>query len=311
MDDIADLLTKLVPRTQVVCLGLSALDLVWSTDELFRGGGEKIRALDHVVLAGGMAATAAVTIARLGARAEFWGRAGDDTEGAQMTAAFVTEGVDVRAFRRFEGGRSSVSGIIVDAAGERQITNFRGRFPEDADWLPLCDVPNCSAVLADPRWVAGAEALFTAARAARVPTILDADVAEAEVFERLLPLTDHAIFSTPALLAFLPTHAADALVRVASYGCRVSAVTQGGGGVLWHEDGAVRRQHAFSVDVVDTTGAGDVFHGAYALALSVGLPPGEAMKVASAVAALKCTRQGGRDGIPTLEDSLAFLKVNA
>ena len=79
-------------------------------------------------------------------------------------------------------------------------SNFRGHFPEQADWLPLGEVEAASAVLADPRWLTGAVALFNAARAKAVPTVLDADVADADVFETLLPLTDHAIFSEPALV---------------------------------------------------------------------------------------------------------------
>ncbi len=70
-------------------------------------------------------------------RASFWGRGGDDAAGHEMRDALAREGVDVENFRLFAGGRSSVSGVIVDASGERQIVNFRGSFPTEADWLPL------------------------------------------------------------------------------------------------------------------------------------------------------------------------------
>ena len=187
--------------------------------------------------------------------------------------------------------------------------NFRGRFPEDADWLPLDRVAKASAVLADPRWVDGAVALFRAARAASIPTILDADVAEREVFERLLPLTDHAVFSGQSLAAFTQAGTEAALAGIANHGCRVAAVTQGADGVTWREGGAVRRMSAYAVPAIDTTGAGDVFHGAYALALGAGLATAEAMSFASAAAALKCTRPGGRAGIPTLQDCLALQRT--
>ncbi len=127
-----------------------------------------------------MAANAAVTVARLGGIAAFWGRGGDDAAGREMHKALAGEGVDVSQFRLFADGQSSVSGVLVDSAGERQIVNFRGNFPESADWLALGEVENASAVLADPRWLSGAVALFTAARANAVPTVLDADVADAE-----------------------------------------------------------------------------------------------------------------------------------
>ena len=80
--------------------------------------------------------------------------------------------------------------------------NFAGPVPEAADWLPLDESCTASSVLADPRWVEGASTLFGKARALRIPTVLDGDVADAEVFERLLPLTDHAVFSEPALASF-------------------------------------------------------------------------------------------------------------
>ena len=291
-------------NTGVICLGLSALDQIWRVPEFFSGGSQKIKSLEYATAGGGMAATASVTVARLGGRAAFWGRGGDDAAGREMREMLAGQGVDVSQFRLFPEGQSSVSGILVDAEGERQIVNFRGRFPEEADWLPIGEIAAASAVLADPRWLAGAVALFGAARAKKIPTILDADVADADVFEALLPLTDHAIFSEPALSGFAGSTAA--LARIAEFGCIVAAVTRGENGVTWREGGVVHRQPAYAVDAIDTTGAGDVFHGAYALAIGAELATADAMSFASAAAALKCTRPGGRAGIPSLDDCLAF-----
>jgi sulfofructose kinase len=293
-------------KTRVICLGLSALDQVWRVSTFFAGGSQKIRSLEYATIGGGMAATAAVAVARLGGKAEFWGRAGDDAAGREMRHALSAQGVDVEQFRLFEDGQSSVSGVLVDRSGERQIVNFRGRFPERADWLPLDQVTTASAVLADPRWLAGAVALFKAARSKAIPTILDADVADADVFETLLPLSDHAVFSEPALSGLAGSAEDEVLARIASYGCEVVAVTRGANGVSWRENHTVRHQPAFAVEAVDTTGAGDVFHGAYALSIGAGLAAADAISFAAAAAALKCTRPGGREGIPTLEECLAF-----
>jgi sulfofructose kinase len=257
-------------------------------------------------MGGGMAATAAVAIARLGGIAAFWGRGGEDGPGREMRKALSEQGVDVSQFKLFPDGQSSVSGILVDAIGERQIVNFRGQFPEEADGLPLGEVGAASAVLADPRWLTGAKALFETARAKKVPTVLDADVADTQVFETLLPLTDHAVFSEPALSAFVGSSDEEALAGVAQYGCRVAAVTHGANGVTWLQRDVACHQPAYAVNAIDTTGAGDVFHGAYAFAIGARLEVADAISFASAAAALKCTRPGGRDGIPTLEDCLAF-----
>ena len=295
---------------KLVCLGLSALDQVWCVDGLFAGGSEKIRSFEYTTIGGGMAANAAVAAARLGGATAFWGRAGEDAAGHEMRAALKSEGIDVIHFRLFPGGRSSVSGIIVDRSGERQIANFRGQFPADADWLPLDELAGTSVVLADPRWPEGAVALFGKARSLGIPTVLDGDVADASVFEQLLPLTDHAVFSEPALAGFAGSASDDALAKISRFNCRVAAVTRGRAGVSWHEDGHLKSRIAYSVDVVDTTGAGDVFHGAYALAIGGGLGVADSMSFASAAAALKCTRPGGRAGIPTIDDCITFMRTN-
>jgi sulfofructose kinase len=294
---------------RVICLGLSALDQIWRVERLFSGDSEKIRSFDYSTQGGGMAANAAVAVARLGSAAAFWGRGGDDAAGREMRSALAADGIDVENFRLFADGRSSVSGIVVDKSGERQIVNFRGLFPEPAGWLPLGEVARASAVLADPRWVEGAAALFDKARVLGIPTVLDGDVADAEIFERLLPLTDHAVFSEPALASFAGSADDAALAKLARFKCRVIAVTRGANGVSWFEDGRAHKHPAYPVVVVDTTGAGDVFHGAYAFAIGAGLGVRDAMAFAAAAAALKCTRSGGRAGIPSINECLAFMRT--
>ncbi|MGE0314645.1 MAG: PfkB family carbohydrate kinase [Lautropia sp.] len=307
------------PAPRLVCLGLTALDLVWSVQSLPCGSG-KLRARSFAEGGGGMAANAAVAAARLGADVHFWGRAGNDRAGVAMRDALAAEGVDVTALRCFDGAVSSVSGIVVDASGERSIVNFRGEgLPAAPDWLPLHEVARASAVLADPRWPEGAIALFDAARRASVPTVLDGDVADAEVFDSLLGRVDYAIFSQPGLAAYAgggPGVDADAgaglarqLDHALARGCRLAAVTLGERGVVWDDGQGLRRLDAPRVDVVDTTGAGDVFHGAFCFAIGAGLGVGDAFVLASAVAAIKCTRPGGRAGAPDLAATLEHLQT--
>jgi sulfofructose kinase len=87
-------------------------------------------------------------------------------------------------------------------------------------------------------------------------------------------------------------------------------VTQGGQGCLWLENDRLHHQPGFAVNVVDTTGAGDVFHGALAVSLAHGASPAEAVRFASGVAALKCTRPGGRAGIPDCDQARSFLSLS-
>lgn len=303
-------------KTRIICLGIATLDRVWPVQDLPTGGG-KYRASDYLEVGGGMAANAAVAAARLGADCAYWGRAGDDAAGVTMQQEMAAYGVDIGNFRLFAGGRSAISAVIVAQDGERAIVNYRGAgIPDNPSWLPLEHVTAAAAIHADIRWVEGAAAIFSAARKAGIPTVLDGETASEEAFAAVLPWTDHAIFSEPGLRSFagqdcLQTEASRraALGKVRGLGCRVAAVTCGGKGLLWLDEQGFHHLPAFVVKVVDTTGAGDVFHGAYALAIGEGQNVAQAMRFASAVAALKCTRQGGRAGIPGRKEVEEFLAI--
>jgi sulfofructose kinase len=163
-------------------------------------------------------------------------------------------------------------------------------------------------VLADLRWMEGARVAFAAARNAGVPTVLDADLGGREALAELLESTDFAIFSAPALEEFAAGDAIeDRLRRVAALGPRHAGVTLGEAGYLWLEGGTTSRSPAFEIDVVDTTGAGDAFHGAFTLGLAEGRLTPEIVRRACAVAAMKCTRLGSRAGLPTAGELAAFL----
>jgi sulfofructose kinase len=303
-------LSRLSRAPRLICLGLSAFDIVWSVETLPAGAG-KSRAIEFRERGGGMAANAAAAAARLGAEVAFWGRAGNDRAGLAMRDELAACHVDVSSFRLFEGARSSVSGVVVDTRGERTIVNFRGaELAADPSWLPLDEVAQADAVLADPRWPEGAVLLFEAARRHGVPTVLDGDVADSPVFDALLPRVDYAVFSEPGLGAFA-AHAGslDAQLRYAlERGCALAAVTLGAQGMAWIDATGAHRLPAFPVDAVDTTGAGDAFHGALAFALGARAPIREAFEFATVVAALKCRQAGGRAGVPDLASARAHLQ---
>jgi sulfofructose kinase len=296
----------------LICLGHAALDHIYRI-EAFPPAPVKLRALASLHVGGGMAATAAVAAARLGGRVAFWGRIGEDRAGEAIRAGLADEGVDVAGLHRIPGAVSSTSAIIVDAAGERLIVNHRGEgLAANPAWLPLGKVAAADAVLADLRWPEGALALFGAARAAGVSTVLDIDADPGPQLAALLRLTDHAVFSTLGLGEFAPgADLAAALAAARAAGARIAGVTRGADGFLWLDaDGGVRHQPRFPVRAVDTTGAGDAFHGAYALAVAERQPVAAAARFAAAVAALKCTRPGGRAGLPTRAELCAFLATH-
>jgi sulfofructose kinase len=293
----------------IICVGHAALDFVYRI-EAFPETPTKVRSLEHIESGGGMAANAAAAIARLGGPVELWSRTGADSAGARIRAFLEADGVDVSFVKSYEGARSSTSAVIVDGKGDRLIVGERDHaMSMDACWLPLDRVAGAAAVLSDLRWLEGTLAAFEFARAAGVPTLLDADLGGGGAIADFLCLTDYAIFSEPALDAFAPEgDDRERLGRVLSLGVSHAGVTRGAQGYYWMSgSGKSGHQPAFASEVVDTTGAGDAFHGAFAWAVAGGLPASECARVAAAVSALKCRRLGARSGLPTLEELKSFL----
>ena len=293
---------------RIICVGHAALDRIYRI-EAFPSHPTKVRALEHIEAGGGMAANAAVAIARLGGKAELWSRVGDDNVGNTIRAGLRAEHVDVRYVQSFEGARSSTSAIIVDDKGDRLIVGQRDAgMPSGTSWLPLERVKEADVVLGDLRWLEGVRTVFARARKDNVPTVLDADLGAREALAGLLKLTDHAIFSAPALREFAAGAGDDAerLEHVLSFGPKHAGVTLGSAGYVWRERGNGGEVPAFSVDVTDTTGAGDAFHGTFALMLAEGREVAERARASAAAAALKCTRLGSRAGLPSRSELEAF-----
>jgi len=295
--------------TRIACVGIAVLDRIWYLNDLPKEGGKYV-AGDYKEVGGGPAATAAVAAAKLGAEVDFIGRVGDDDTGNRLMAELQAYGVNTRYTRIVKGARSSQSAVLVDAAGERIIANYPSPdLPACADWMADIDFSQWDAVLADVRWHHGAKQAFTLARANGVTTVLDADVTPQDIAE-LVALSDHAAFSAPGLVRLTGvTDAPAALKQAKTLTNGHVYVTQGAQGCLWLENSRLRHLPAFHVDVVDTTGAGDVFHGALAVSLAQKTETAEAIRFASAVAALKCTRPGGRAGIPDCDQTRSFLSL--
>jgi sulfofructose kinase len=291
----------------IVCIGHAALDRIYRI-EAFPPRPTKVRALEHIEVGGGMAANAAVAIARLGGKAELWSRVGDDAAAQAIRAGLRAEHVDVRYVQAFEGIRSSTSAIVVDDGGERLIVGQRDAgMPSGTSWLPLERVKAADAVLGDIRWLEGVRTVFGRARKDGVPTVLDADLGAREALADLLRLTDYAILSEPALREFAPGSSdAERLEHILALGPGHAGVTLGPAGYLWRAREGGGQVPAFSVSVTDTTGAGDAFHGAFALMLAEGRPVAESARLAAAAAALKCRRLGSRAGLPTRVELEAF-----
>ncbi|WP_114766357.1 PfkB family carbohydrate kinase [Vibrio rhodolitus] len=293
---------------KIACVGISVQDRIYNIVELPNGGGKYIANHYHEV-GGGPAATAAVAVTRLGLECDFIGRLGDDDVGAALVNELNSDKVSTNNVKIFTNSRSTQSAVLVDSHGERIIINHPSPdLSSDASWLEQVDFSQYQVVLADVRWHEGALNAFQQASALNIPTVLDADITNQDISE-LVELADHAVFSQPGLQKL--TGEQDHLegLKKAAQICRGQVyVTLGAKGCVWLEDGEFKHYPAFAVNVVDTTGAGDVFHGAFAVAVANQLPNADKVAYAAAVAALKCTQPGGRAGIPNHQDVQTFIK---
>jgi len=268
------------PAARVALLGYACLDYRFWV-ERFPPAGARTPAGAYRMDLGGPAAVGALTVARLGGAAVFFGRRGDDDAGRRAEAILSAEGVDTHGFRAFAGARTPVSGVLIAPDGERHIFAYRGEgLPDAAEWLPLDALRSAQAVLLDGRWPAGAARAAEAARRQGLPVVLDLD-GETAAAMRLAGLSTHVIADEEMAAA---CGGVDRLLSELTELGVWGAVTQGAAGVVH----AAGRVPGFPVTARDTTGAGDVFHAAFALALAEGQAEDAALVFASAAAAQRC-----------------------
>lgn len=278
----------------VLVVGVAVIDFVFAVESL-PDRPTKYRAQTAEIVGGGCAANAAVAVARLGGRATLGARLGQDGIGDMIVEGLRQDGVDCRLVQRSQGARSSFSSVYVDAAGERQIVNFRGEnLVTSTDWLAAARPAD--AVLADTRWGDGAIRALALAAEWGVPGVVDA---EAPMDAAVLAGASHVAFSRDGLTDFTGETSVEAGLRAADKALPGwVCVTDGAAGTYHFEGGQLIQSAAPRVVVRDTLAAGDIWHGAFALALAEGRDERTAIRFANVAAALKCTTLGGRAGCP-------------
>ncbi|MEJ2691009.1 MAG: PfkB family carbohydrate kinase [Deltaproteobacteria bacterium] len=291
-------------KVDVLCVGQASYDLIFAVERQ-PGGNEKIAAIDYTNCGGGPAANAAVTVARLGGKAAFAGYLDLDLYGESHHRELRQEGVLCDYIVRGERP-TPLSAIIVKPDGARTVVNHRIKSvplrPEELDLHTL----TCKFMLFDGHEPLLGEYLAGLARGEKIPTMLDAGSFHAGT-EKLAPLVDYLVCSEPFAQQYSGrNNLQEALVSLAGLAPYI-VITCGERGLLWKTPAARGTMDAFAVTAVDTTGAGDVFHGALAIALARKTEWQRALRYASATAALCCTKLGARPGIPTKAEVEAFL----
>ncbi len=286
-------------RVDVVGLGMNATDAVLLVREFPPLGGKE-RVVSGSRQAGGPVATALVTCRRLGLKCRYIGKVGDDDAGRFQLESLRGEGLDLGYTRVARGVATQYATIVVDqATGERTVFWDRSarlavtpgelsrQAVTSARFLHLdgCDV---EASIEAARW----------AREARIPVVADLDTVYKNV-ERLFPFVDYLIASTNFLPAVTgqadPFRVLEFMAR--QYGVSTPGMTLGRDGalVLWR--GRFYYSPGFVVETVDTTGGGDVFHGAFIYGLARGWEMQRILDFSNAMAGLNCTALGARGGI--------------
>ncbi len=287
----------------VLCIGHAAYDLTFSVPYHPKAD-EKMFATRYVGCGGGPAANAAVAVQKLGGRAVFAGYLGEDGFGKLHLTELKEAGVDISLVVQ---GRSPtpVSTILAKPDGDRSLVNYRGKtrpLPKDAIQF---DSVYPKVVLFDGWEPDVSVQLLERIKGGRVLTVLDAGsvhrgtellvnrvdfVVASEKFGR--QLTGHDDMTT-------------AVAELARF-AKTAVITLGDRGLVWQQGAESGALPAYPVRAVDTTGAGDTFHGAFVYALSQEMPWLDLLRFSSAAAALCCTKHGARLGIPTRQEVDTF-----
>lgn len=298
-----------VEMMDLVGVGLNATDTVIPVAK-YPARGSKTEYWGGTVSPGGQVASTVVACQRWGLRTRYVGKLGEDGAAALHRAAFAEAGVETRLVTA-KGAMSPQSLILVDAEGERTVLCRRDERLElrpeeiEREWVVNArvlhvDGHDTAAALQAARW----------AREAGVPVVADLDELYVGV-EELIAEVDYLIVSRDFPGRLMGEESLEAALRGIKdrFGCRLTAATLGEEGVVAWDGERMHRAAAFDVAVVDTTGAGDIFHAGFIYGLMQGWEIGRKLEFACAAAALNCMAVGARGGIESVERIEELMRV--
>jgi sulfofructose kinase len=291
-------------------VGICCLDYIFVAPQAHWGTTAFVK--DFNIQGGGLVGTALVACARLGAHCDLFSRLGDDIIADQILSELDTEGVATQAVARIAGGASPFSLVHVDeTTGERTIFHRPGTGLESADADNELSLPNDTQVLiVDDIYLDLSITAAKVAQAAHIPVI--ADLTPTPRSTELLRHVDILIAPRDYLRELgCENDPSLALAAIHDMGPATAVITMGADGWIYSGRSGHGSGFAFPVAVVDTTGAGDAFHGAFAYGVASGWDTPRSAEFAAAVAAIKCTQPGGRTGLPNLQQTIEFIRTRS
>ncbi len=291
----------------MLCVGLATFDTILEVDH-HPDKDEKCFASSLLSCGGGPASNAAVAVSRLGGKGAFMGYLGKDLHGEQHLRELMKENVQTGGVLRGDPP-TPLSVILVKPGGHRTVVSYKGASPH-LPWNPdLMGAGFPACVLFDGHQPRVSLPLARLCREKGIPTVLDGGSVHEGTLS-LLPLVDHAVVSASFARQFSGSPDPRKAMTHLRHQAPCVVITLGEKGLLWQKGKDSGHVKAFYVDAVDTTGAGDTFHGAYALSISRKEGLAAALRKASAAAALCCTKLGARRGIPHKGELDHFLRMH-
>jgi sugar/nucleoside kinase (ribokinase family) len=293
----------------LVGVGLNATDTLIPLPD-YPARGSKVEFRGATVMPGGQTATTVIACQYWGLSTRYVGKLGNDDAARLHREAFARAGVDARLVE-VEGAASPQSLIIVDGGGERTVLCRKDeRLVLQPENLERAWIVNARALHVDGYDTAAATLAAGWAHAAGIPVIADLDELYPGV-ERLIELVEYLIVSRDFPSRLMKERDLETALRAMRerYGCTLTAATLGQDGVLAWDGSQSHLRSAYRVPVVDTTGAGDIFHAGFIYGLFQGWPLDRQLDFACAAAALNCMAAGARGGIQTVAKIEELMKT--
>jgi sugar/nucleoside kinase (ribokinase family) len=296
---------------KVVGLGACVLDTLIECQN-YPQEDKKYRATKTIQTGGGPVANALVVVVKFGLEAEFIGSLSSDNCGTFLKDEFERYGVKTDNVKQISDTRAFTSYIVLSKeSGSRTCVFERGNVPDKPENVCFSAIDGADILHLDGNSLQSAIACAKYAKEKGVLVSLDAGGLY-EGIEKLLPFVDILIPSEEFALGLTKANTVEEAIRgiQRKYLPKVLAITQGVNGGLYLENGEIKRWNSYKVDCVDSNGAGDTFHGAFISAYLKGYTLKECCEIASATSAIKCTKVGMRDALPSFEEMLRFIKRN-